>query len=76
MEEETDIANMQAEEIKIIEDEAKVELDKALPALRDAAEALNKLNKNDITEIKGFANPPAAVQMVMEAVCVLLGEKT
>lgn len=73
VEEETDIANMQAEEIKVIEDEARTELNKATPALEAAAEALNRLNRNDITEIKGFSSPPAAVQMVMEAVFVLLG---
>jgi dynein heavy chain len=51
-------------------------LSKAIPALNAASEALKKLNKNDITEIKGFANPPAAVVMVLEAVCILLGEKS
>lgn len=76
VEEETDIVNLQANEIKVIKEEAEKELGKALPALKEAEEALNKLNKNDITEIKGFASPPAAVQMVMEAVCTLLGEKT
>ena len=67
---------MQAEEIKVIEDEARTQLNKATPALQAAAEALNRLNRNDITEIKGFSNPPAAVQMVMEAVFALLGQKT
>lgn len=51
-------------------------MNKAIPALNAAAEALKKLNKNDITEIKGFASPPAAVVMVLEAVCILLGEKS
>jgi dynein heavy chain len=40
-------------------------LAKAIPALKEAEEALNKLNKNDITEIKGFASPPPAVVMVL-----------
>lgn len=44
--------------------------------LKEAEEALSKLNKNDISEIKGFPNPPLIVVMVLEAVCVLLGEKT
>ena len=50
-------------------------MSKAIPALNAAAEALKKLNKADITEIKGFAKPPEAVMMVLEAVCILLGEK-
>jgi dynein heavy chain len=44
--------------------------------MREAEEALNKLNKNDISEIKGFTSPPPAVQMVMEAVSILLGTGT
>lgn len=32
--------------------------------------------KNDITEVRSFAKPPPAVQIVMEGVCALLGEKT
>jgi dynein heavy chain, axonemal len=47
-----------------------------MPMLLEAEEALKKINKNDITEIKGYANPHPIVQMVMEAVCVLLNEKT
>ena len=38
-------------------------------------QALNSLDKKDITEVKSFANPPPAVQVVMEAVCILLNQK-
>ena len=38
-------------------------------------DALNSLSKGDITEIKSFAKPPETVQMTLEAVCILLGEK-
>ena len=51
-------------------------MDKALPALKEAEDALSKINKSDIAEIKGFMNPPAVVVLVLEAVCILLGEKT
>ena len=37
--------------------------------------AFRSLTKADITEVKSFTNPPKAVQIVMEAVCTLLGEK-
>ena len=46
-----------------------------MPMLLEAEDALKKINKSDITEIKGYANPHPIVQMVMEAVCTLLGEK-
>lgn len=72
---ETELVNEEQSEIKKIADEAKGELDKALPILREAEEALGKIDKNAITEIKGFTSPPAAVQMVLSAVCILLGEK-
>ena len=57
-------------------DDAKRDLDAALPALNSAVSALNALSKNDIVEIKGFAKPPPLVQKVMECVCILLGAKT
>lgn len=44
--------------------------------MKEAEDALSKINKNDIAEIKGFINPPPVVVLVLEAVCVLLGEKT
>ena len=53
-----------------------MELDKAIPVLKEAEEALGKINKGEIAEIKGFSNPPAVVVLVLEAVCILLGEKT
>jgi dynein heavy chain len=46
-----------------------------MPALNNAIKALDSLSKSDITEVKSFAKPPPAVQTVMEAVCILLGEK-
>lgn len=36
-----------------------------MPMLLEAEEALKKINKNDITEIKGYANPHPIVLMVL-----------
>ena len=62
-------------ETQAIKDDAQKDLDQALPALEGATKALNALNKGDITEIKGFKNPPPLVGMTMEVVCILLQQK-
>ena len=74
--EEEAVAKKQAEETKLIADSAQADLDEAMPALESAVKSLNALNKADIVEVKGFPKPPPLVQMTMEAVCLLLGEKT
>lgn len=38
--------------------------------------SLDSLDKRDITEIKSFTKPPPLVMLAMEAVCIILGEKT
>ena len=69
------IVSKQAAETKLVADDAQKDLDRALPALESAVKALKSLTKADITEVKSFTNPPKAVQVVMDAVCVMLGEK-
>jgi dynein heavy chain len=66
----------QAAEVAAVQAEAQAELDVALPALEKALKALDSLTKGDITEVKSFAKPPEAVQIVMEAVCLLFDMKT
>ena len=50
----------------------EADLAKAEPALIAAQEALNTLNKNNLTELKSFGTPPAAVTNVTAAVMMLL----
>ncbi|KAM6403695.1 dynein axonemal heavy chain 17 [Rhynochetos jubatus] len=49
----------------------EADLAKAEPALVAAQEALDMLNKNNLTELKSFGSPPQAVVNVMAAVMVL-----
>jgi len=58
-------------ETRKIADDAQGDLDKALPALEAAQNALELLNKKDMSEIKAYSKPPPAVEMVLEAVMVL-----
>ncbi|GLG98379.1 Putative dynein heavy chain [Gryllus bimaculatus] len=53
----------------------EADLKKAEPALLAAMEALNTLNKNNLTELKSFGSPPAAVVNVTAAVLVLFSQK-
>lgn len=48
------------------------DLKKAEPALEAAQQALNTLNKANLTELKSFGSPPPAVINVTSAVMVLL----
>ncbi|KAI5628238.1 dynein heavy chain 6, axonemal isoform X2 [Silurus asotus] len=61
---------------KAIANEAREDLDKALPVLEKANKALDSLDKADISEIRVFTKPPDLVMTVMEAVCILLNSKT
>ncbi|CAH1788942.1 unnamed protein product [Owenia fusiformis] len=70
------VAKVKAEETQAIADDAQRDLDEALPALEAAVKALDALDKSDISEIRVFTTPPQMVQTVMEAVCLLLGQKS
>ncbi|KAJ7552701.1 hypothetical protein O6H91_06G065600 [Diphasiastrum complanatum] len=68
-------ASKQAAEAKVIRDECEAALAVAMPVLEEALAALDTLSANDINYVKKLANPPAAVKLVMEAVCVILEVK-
>ncbi|KAL5106320.1 hypothetical protein TcWFU_007241 [Taenia crassiceps] len=70
-EEEKKVAKIRAE-VSAKQRECEVDLAKAEPALVAAQEALNTLNKNNLTEMKSFGTPPPAVVKVVAAVACLL----
>lgn len=70
-EEETKVAII-AEEVLKKQKDCEADLLKAEPALLAAQEALNTLNKANLTELKSFGSPPGAVTNVTAAVMVLL----
>lgn len=61
-----------AEEVLKKQKDCEEDLIKAEPALVAAQEALNTLNKANLTELKSFGSPPGAVTNVTAAVMVLL----
>lgn len=60
------------QEVSIKQQDCERDLAAAEPALAAAQEALNTLNKNNLTELKSFGSPPPAVVKVVSAVMVLL----
>ncbi|XP_042559183.1 dynein axonemal heavy chain 3 isoform X2 [Clupea harengus] len=69
------VANDAAAAAKAIKDECEGDLAEAMPALEAALSALDTLKPADITVVKSMANPPAAVKLVMESICVMKGIK-
>jgi len=74
--EEAKLVEVKKADAKLIADDAERDLALAKPELEAAKSAVAQLNKDSIIEIKSFPNPPKAVVMVMEAIMILLGEKT
>lgn len=69
--------------VRVIEEDVSIkakiceaDLRKAEPSLVAANEALNTLNKNNLTELKSFGMPPKAVINVCAAVLVLFSGST
>lgn len=68
-------ANEAAASSQAIRDDCEGDLAEAVPALESALSALDTLKPADITVVKSMRNPPAAIKLVLEAVCVLKGLK-
>ena len=66
---------VESAQIAIEKEDAEAALAEAIPALEEAADALNNLKKEEITEIRAFAKPHVLVQQVGECVVILRGIK-
>lgn len=60
---------------KAIKTECEEALSEAIPILEAAISALDTIKPADIKLVQSFKNPPGAIKVVMEAVCVLLDAK-
>lgn len=76
VEREKEIVNHQMMECRGKAEEAEEELAHSMPILERALKALDGINPKDIFEMKNYKNPPPAVKMVLESVCILLSEAT
>lgn len=69
------VANKKASEAKAIKEDCEADLAEAIPALESALEALDTLKPQDISMVKSMKNPPGAVKLVMEAICIMKNVK-
>ncbi|KAH7827931.1 dynein haevy chain 8, inner dynein arm 4 [Monocercomonoides exilis] len=63
----------QAEQCQKMKDEATALLEKALPILREAEKSLEKLDPRDVAEVGGYKSPGKGVQLVLAALCIVMG---
>lgn len=63
----------QEEEITMRRNIVMQDLELAEPAVLEAQRGVQNIKKQHLTEMRSMSNPPAAVKMAMESVCVLLG---
>ena len=68
-------AQGQRDEVNELKENCQRELDEALPILQSAQEAVKKIDKNQLNEMKSFTRPPELVGVVMNAVCLLFDKK-
>uniref|UniRef100_A0A6Q2XKD4 Cytoplasmic dynein 1 heavy chain 1 n=1 Tax=Esox lucius TaxID=8010 RepID=A0A6Q2XKD4_ESOLU len=66
----------QQEKIKDKQLSVKEDLDKVEPAVIEAQNAVKSIKKQHLVEVRSMANPPAAVKLALESICLLLGEST
>ena len=59
-------------EANSIKQECEIELAIALPKLKAAENALLVLHKNSLTELRAMLNPPIAVKLTLQGLCLLV----
>jgi dynein heavy chain len=75
-EEEERAVTLQTQEIQKLREEAESDLNEAMPALEASTRALDNINSKDIAEIRTFPSPPALVSYTLEAIAILMEQKT
>jgi len=63
----------QTDAIKIKKDHIVNELAQVEPALLDAKAAVKSIKKKNLDELRTLGNPPAAIKLALESICLLLG---
>jgi dynein heavy chain len=78
VEAEETVAKAKLETANAIKTDCDEALKKVMPIYHAAMRAVQELDKNDITEIKGFKSPPPGAVLVIKTLCIMFnipGEK-
>ncbi|KAI8967648.1 dynein heavy chain [Mycotypha africana] len=51
------------------------DLANAEPAVKEAEQSVKSIKRQHLTEVRAMSNPPEAVKLTMESVCIMLGHK-
>ena len=70
------LLEIQKKEIAAKRSEVMEDLSKVEPAVQEASQAVKSIKKQHLVEVRSMANPPPAVKLALESVCLLLGEGT
>lgn len=46
------------------------------PAVLEAQQAVKSIKKQNLIEIKNLANPPPAIKLALESICLLMNQET
>merc|ERR1719221_751271 len=75
VEEEEAKANVQKATASEIKADCQKDLEAAMPAYESAVEALSKLSKGDVGEVRGMKVPTPGVYMTAQAMCIMFEVK-
>lgn len=67
-------AQKSRDEVSQLKNICQIDLDKAIPILNRAKNAVASIDKKGLQEMKAYATPPALVETVLKAVCLIMGE--
>ncbi|KAL0236923.1 hypothetical protein PCE1_000320 [Barthelona sp. PCE] len=67
---------IEEQECSIVAANAEKDLEEVMPMLVAASEALNKLSRQSLADIRAMQNPPAVVHLVLKGLMILRGSET
>ncbi len=69
----TNEAQEKRDEVNDLKNICKSDLDKAIPILNKAKDAVASIDKKGLQEMKVYTSPPPIVELVLKSVCLILG---